>query len=285
MTTHVQEINNLEEVPFSVCMCVYHKDNPLHFKQAVESISCLQTVKPTEIIIVVDGPIYGVLEDIVSTYEKATNNIKIVRLSENGGLGNALKIGVEEANNDIIFRMDSDDVAVAERFEKQVRYLQKHPECDIVGGQISEFIGEEDNVVGSRIVPCTNKEIYEGIRIRCPFNHMTVAMRRSKVLSVGNYQDWHYNEDYYLWIRMAEAGFKFANLPDTLVKVRVGKDMYARRGGWKYFKSEKGLQDYMLRKEMISLPRYIFNVAVRFGVQVAMPNRVRGLVFQKLFRK
>lgn len=110
-------------------------------------------------------------------------------------------------------------------------------------------------------------------------------MRRSKVLEVGNYIDWHYNEDYYLWIRMAEAGCNFANLPDTLVNVRVGKDMYARRGGWKYYKSEKGLQDYMLKNKMISLPRYTFNVAVRFGVQVAIPNSLRAFVFQKLFRK
>lgn len=84
---------------------------------------------------------------------------------------------------------------------------------------------------------------------------------------------------------MAEAGCRFANLPDTLVNVRVGKEMYQRRGGWKYFMSEKKLQDYMLRKRIISLPRWAFNVTIRFGVQVAMPNRLRGFIFQKLFRK
>ena len=84
---------------------------------------------------------------------------------------------------------------------------------------------------------------------------------------------------------MAEAGCRFANLPDVLVNVRVGRDMYARRGGWRYFKSEKGLQDYMYRRRLISLPRYLFNVSVRFVVQVALPDRVRGFVFRKLFRK
>ncbi|MDE5584877.1 MAG: glycosyltransferase [Muribaculaceae bacterium] len=194
-------------------------------------------------------------------------------------------IVVKDAKNEIIVRMDSDDVATPDRFRKQIDFLLKHPECDIVGGQISEFIGDENNIVGSRIVPCTNEDIHKWMISRCPFNHMTVAMRRSKVLEVGNYIDWHYNEDYYLWIRMAEAGYNFANLPDILVNVRVGKDMYARRGGWKYFKSEKGLQDYMLKKKMISLPKYFFNVAVRFGVQVAMPNSLRAFIFQKLFRK
>jgi hypothetical protein len=104
------------------------------------------------------------------------------------------------------------------------------------------------------------------------------------VLQVGNYLDWYCNEDYYLWIRMVEAGLKFANLPETLVNVRVGKEMYARRGGWKYFKSEANLQGYMFKHGIISFPRYCFNVAVRFGVQVAMPNQLRGLIFQKLFR-
>lgn len=271
---------------YSVVTSVYKNDDPVFVERALESITTLQTLSPDEVVLIVDGPVSKLLENLIKFYEKEYNGLyHVIWLKENGGLGNALRIGVKEANNDIIVRMDSDDIAVTERFEKQVRYLQNHPECDIVGGQISEFIGEEDNIVGSRIVPCTNSEIYKGLRSRCPFNHMTVAMRRSKVLAVGNYQDWHYNEDYYLWIRMAEAGCNFANLPDTLVNVRVGKDMYARRGGWKYFKSEKGLQDYMLKKKMISLPRYIFNVAVRFGVQVAMPNSVRGFVFQKLFRK
>lgn len=271
---------------FSIVTSVYRNDNPEFVNRALDSISVLQSLQPNELILVVDGPIPKELESIIIQKKETNPSLyKVIWLKENKGLGNALKMGVEIAKNEIIVRMDSDDVASGDRFQKQIEYLQKHPECDVLGGQMTEFIGEEDNIVGSRIVPCANEDIYAWMKSRCPFNHVTVAMRRSKVLAVGNYQDWHYNEDYYLWIRMAEAGCKFANLPDTLVNVRVGKDMYARRGGWKYFKSEKGLQDYMLKKKMISFPRYLFNVAVRFGVQVAMPNSLRGFVFQKLFRK
>ena len=116
-------------------------------------------------------------------------------------------------------------------------------------------------------------------------NLVTVMFRKDAVQTIGGFIDWYCEEDYYLWIRMAEAGYKFANLPDTLVNVRVGKDMYRRRGGWKYFKSEAKLQGYMLSHKIISLPRYAYNVAGRFAVQVAMPNWLRGFVFQKLFRK
>jgi len=271
---------------FSVVTSVYRNDKPEFVRRAVESVTIEQTLKPHEVVLVVDGPIPDGLTSLIKGYENAPDSIfNVIWFSENKGLGNALRVGVEAASNEIVARMDSDDVSAPDRFEKQITYMEQHPECDLLGGQISEFIGEEDNIVGKRIVPCEHKGILMWLKGRCPFNHMSVIALRSRVIAVGNYMDWHFNEDYYLWIRMAEAGYRFANLPDTLVNVRVGADMYARRGGWKYFKSEKGLQDYMLRHQIISMPRYCYNVLGRFAIQVAMPNRLRGFIFQKLFRK
>lgn len=270
---------------FSVVTSVYRNDNPEFFRVAMYSVTGGQTLPPDEVVLVVDGPVPAALSRVIDEVAAGNTAIRVLRLPENRGLGNALRIGMENAQYGIVARMDSDDVAVPDRFEKQMAFLKAHPECDMVGGQITEFVGREDNIVGKREVPLENADICDWMKVRCPFNHMTVMMRRESVLGVGNYIDWHYNEDYYLWIRMAEKGCKFANLPEVLVNVRVGKEMYARRGGWKYFKSEKGLQDYMLSHKIISLPRYLFNVAVRFGVQVAMPNSVRGFIFQKLFRK
>ena len=104
-------------------------------------------------------------------------------------------------------------------------------------------------------------------------------------MDAGNYQHWHYNEDYYLWIRMLEAGCQFANTDKVLVNMRVGKEMYQRRGGWKYFKSEKALQKYMKKHKIIGFGTYFMNVAKRFIVQVLLPNRLRGWVFKKFARK
>lgn len=271
--------------PFSVLMSVYKNDNPADFKLAVESISINQTRKPDEIIIVVDGPIPYDLNYELTNLTERIPQIRTIFLKVNKGLGNALRIGIENASNEIVARMDSDDISARDRFEREIEYLEENPDCAMVGSQISEFIGSTENVVGKREVPCSNKDIHEWMKKRCPFNHMTVAFRRSKVLEVGNYIDWHFNEDYYLWIRMAEKGFILSNLPEVLVNVRVGEQMYARRGGWKYFKSEKGLQDYMLKKGLIGYGRYAFNVGVRFGVQVMMPNFIRAFVFKKIFRK
>lgn len=270
---------------FSVLMSVYKNDNPSYFLRAINSVNKEQSCVPDEIILVVDGPVPNMLKEAIQESVDRHDNIRPIWLPDNVGLGNALKTGLEMARNPIIARMDSDDIAVKERFSLQISYLNNHPDIAIVGGNISEFIDNETNIIGYRKLPKEDIRLKTYIKRRCPFNHMTVMFRKESILKVGNYRDWHYNEDYYLWIRMAEAGYKFANLPDTLVNVRVGKDMYRRRGGWKYFKSEARLQGYMLNHRIISLPRYVYNVAGRFAVQVAMPNWLRGYVFQKLFRK
>lgn len=274
-----------KHIPFSVCMSVYKNDRPAFLKDAIESITSLQTVQPDEIVLVKDGPLGAELDAQVDALCLAHPQIKVLPFEKNQGLGIALREAVNCASYDIIARMDSDDIAVADRFEKQLAYLSAHPETDIVGGQIDEFITSPDAVVGRRIVPCGNEEIYSYMKRRCPFNHMTVMFQKQSVLNAGNYIDWHYNEDYFLWIRMALEHMQMANIPDIVVHVRVGEQMYKRRGGYTYFKSEKGIQQYMYRHRFINGFEYLFNVAVRFVVQILLPNNLRGKIFQILFRK
>ena len=208
----------------------------------------------------------------------------MIRLEQNGGLGNALRIAVDNVRHELIARMDSDDVSVPTRFAQQLRFFEEHPEADIVGGNITEFIGPETNEVGTRKVPETNDAIREYMKKRCAFNHMSVMYKKSAVLSAGGYQDWFWNEDYYLWIRMWLQGAVFGNTGTVLVNVRVGEEMYRRRGGWKYFKSEAKLQGFMLKQGMIAFPRYLLSVGQRFVLQVLLPNRLRGYVFRKFAR-
>lgn len=273
---------------FSVAMSVYGKDRPEWFYMALNSIID-QTVKPDEIVLVVDGPIPGNLQDVVEKCSGICKEegvlLKVMYLSENRGLGYALKVAVRNCSNDIIARMDSDDIAMKERFEYQIKMLIKDEELAVCGGQIEEFIDYPSNVVGKRIVPKTDKELKEYIKKRCPFNHVTVMYRKSAVLEAGNYQEWFWNEDYYLWIRMALKNQKFANVPQILVKVRVGKDMYARRGGDKYFKSEIKLQKYMLKNGLIHYPTYVDNCVKRFIIQKVLPNNVRAWVYKEFARK
>lgn len=274
----------MKNCSFSVAMSVYYKDNAVFFDRALQSITEWQTVKPTEIVLVCDGPLNKQLDAVIDKYRKQYPIFKILRLKNNRGLGNALKLAVENTSNEIIARMDSDDISVSDRFEQQLKFFSNHPEVDIVGGNIAEFIGDETNIVGKRIVPTKDSEIKEYMKKRCAFNHMSVMYKKSAIQAAGGYLDWFWNEDYYLWIRMQLNGAVFANTGTVLVNVRVGEEMYQRRGGKKYFQSEKQLQDYMLKHKMINKITYVNNVGKRFVVQMLLSNGVRGWVFRKFAR-
>lgn len=211
-------------------------------------------------------------------------DFRVFYLEKNEGHGNARRKGFSECRNEIVALMDSDDICVPTRFEKQLTFFETNPKLSIVGGQIAEFIGEVDNVVGIRQVPSQDAEIKEYMKKRCPMNQMTVMFRKKELERVGGYIDWYCEEDYYLWVRMALKRCLFANLPDILVKVRVGNEMSARRGGMKYFKSEARLQKFMLNNHIISVGQYLYNVAIRFAGEVLAPNWLRTKLFV-LFRK
>ena len=274
----------MNDTPFSIAMSVYHKDNATYFERALKSITEQQTIAPSEIVLVCDGPLNGELDAVIDCFQKRYPIFNIIRLPQNKGLGNALKLAVEKSSYELIARMDSDDVSVKDRFEQQLSYFENHPEADIVGGDITEFIGEENNIVGKRAVPKTDLEIKEYMKKRAAFNHVSVMYKKTAVQAAGGYQDWFWNEDYYLWIRMQLNKAVFANTGTVLVNVRVGEEMYQRRGGKKYFQSEYGLQKLMLEKKMIGISTFVSNVGKRIIVQMLLPNKVRGWVFKKFAR-
>ena len=271
---------------FSVITSVYKNDKPEYVRVALDSMLVNQTIKPAEIVLVQDGPVPAELSSLLNEYEcKYAGVMNIIRLEKNGGLGNALQLGTKTTKYDLVARMDSDDICLPNRFEKQLAYMEQHQDCDIVGGQMTEFIGEPTNIVGKRNVPLSDNDIKEYMKSRCALNHVTVMFRKNAVLKAGNYQDWFWNEDYYLWVRMWLKGCAFGNVSATLVNVRSCADQYARKGGMKYFKSEKGIQRYMLDNHLINLGGYLNNVTKRLIVQVLLPNKIRGWVFRTFARE
>lgn len=268
---------------FSVLMSIYKNDVPEYVKLAIESIIC-QTVVPNEVIIVIDGPVEKNLYNMLETMAVENPIIKLYPQAENLGLGNALKIGMNYCTNELVARMDSDDIALPERFEKQSNEFEKNETLSICGSNIKEFINETNEFAGIREVPQNHEEICEYLKARCPFNHMTVMFKKSEVEKAGGYLPWHLNEDSYLWVRMYLAGCNFYNIQENLVNVRVGKDMYKRRGGYKYYQSEKKLFLFMLENKVINKKEYKKAVRLRYILQVLMPNWLRGLVFKKFAR-
>ena len=273
----------MPDTKFSVSMCVYGGDNPEWFSVAVNSI-LNQTRKPDEVVLVVDGPVPEALDAVIADFEK-NPVFKVVRLAVNSGHGEARRTGLNNCTYEMVALMDADDISAPERFEKQLAMFEANPELTIVGGNITEFVGEPDNVVGVRAVELTDEKIKDDMKKRCPMNQMTVMFRKSFIENAGGYLDWYCNEDYYLWVRLLLKDFKFANLPDNLVNVRVGKEMYQRRGGKKYFLSEAKLQKYMLDNKIIGFGTFAVNVGKRLVVQILLPNKLRSWVFQKFARK
>lgn len=207
-----------------------------------------------------------------------------IYLPENKGLGNALRVALENASHELVARMDSDDVSYPLRFQKQLAIFSSDKSVDIVGGDITEFVDEENDMIGKRTVYSTDEEIKEDMKKRCAMNHVSVMYKKCAVQKSGGYIDWPWNEDYYLWIRMIQHGCRFANVPESIVNVRTGDAMSSRRGGKAYFKSEKDIQKYMYDNRMISFPRYLYNVAIRFGGEMLASNKMRSLLY-KMMRK
>lgn len=235
---------------FSVLMSLYFKEKPEYLTECFESLKN-QTVQADEIVVVFDGAITPELEQVVQNFSEILP-LNIVRLAQNQGLGKALNHGLTHCRNEWVFRMDTDDICIPERFEKQVVFIEQNPDTIIFGGQIAEFGSDINDIVSYRSVPTETKAIVEFTQKRCPFNHMTVAYQKNAVLECGGYQD--LQEDYYLWIKLVALGKKVANLPEVLVYARVGNGMVGRRRGiaqakaeWRLFKLkyQVGIQGYI----------------------------------------
>lgn len=268
---------------FSVLLSLYKKEHPSHLRQSLNSLFS-QTLPPNEIILVKDGPLTAELDAVVSDYAARYPFLKVVPLPQNQGLGKALNEGLKHCSYDLVARMDTDDIAKPDRFEKQMKVFEEHPELDLVGAWIDEFEGTPQHILSVRRVPETSEEIREYCKKRCPVNHPVVMFRKSAVLAAGGYQHFPLFEDYYLWVRMLKNEARFYNIQESLLYFRASPDMFKRRGGWKYAVDELRFQNMMRKMGMIDWGRFIINVAIRFPARI-IPNNLRGFLYKKIMRK
>ena len=234
---------------FSVLLSLYHKENPLALDQCFQSIWNDQTIQPDEIILVLDGPIGEELSQCVQKWQRIIGkSLRVIPLSQNVGLGKALNKGLEHCSNEWVFRMDTDDISKPDRFKKQIQFIKKNPEVVLFSGQILEFNENPSDADILKSVPTEHTDIIKFAQKRSPFNHMTVAYKKSVIEAVGGYQHHLFMEDYNLWLRVIGAGYRVGNHPDILLYARVGNGMHARRKGLEYVNSE--LQLLKLKKEL-----------------------------------
>ena len=265
---------------FSVLISVYYKENPEFFKQSLDSVFT-QTLTPDEVVLVEDGDLTNELYAVINSYCAKYSELKIVKLEKNSGLGVALNEGLKYCSYDLVARMDTDDISCKDRFEKQIKYFNENPNLALLSGYIEEFDSSPSNVVSVRKVPCEYSKIKTYLKKRNAFNHTAVMFRKSAVMESGGYQHVPYLEDHDLWIRMIQKGYLAANLPDILVKVRVGADMIGRRHGFEYAKYELSFLKRQLKTHFISKIEFVILVILRIPVRL-LPKFLLSYIYKVL---
>lgn len=271
---------NTEKMPYSVLMSVYEKETPENLKESIESIYS-QSVLPNDFVLVIDGPVGKELEKQIQSLNKKYS-LNIVYLNENVGLGKALNEGLKKCQCEIVARMDSDDISLPDRIEKQLSLL-KSENVDIVSAQISEFESDSTKITGQRNVPLNHEEIIRFVRKRTPFNHPATVYKKSLVLDAGGYMDYEFFEDYELFARLLSLGAKGANCAESLVLMRTGEGLIGRRGGMHYVKC---LIKFYKRMRSLNLCSFRETVLVEIPriIIALLPNKLRKIVYQKFLR-
>jgi len=267
---------------FSLLISVYAGDRADHLRLAVRSAVEQQTLQPDEVVIVRDGPVaddIAVQLDMLAVRGVAGVPVTVVPLERNQGLAAALTVGLEVCRHDVIARMDADDVALPERFARQLPLIAQG--ADLVGSGMLEFENDTAIIVGRRVPPVGHEHISRYARLHDPFNHPTVVYRRDAVRNAGGYRALHVMEDYSLFARMMISGARVENLAEPLVMYRVGLGAYARRGGWRLLKAELALQRELRSIGFTTRTQAVRNVLIRGGYRL-VPLPMRRTAYRRL---
>lgn len=268
---------------YSVLMSVYNGEQAEYLRLSMMSIFT-QTLPTDDFVLICDGPLTEALDAVILEFSDVYGDVlRVIRLEENRGLGPALNMGLRECRNDLVARMDSDDIALANRCELQVMKFQESPDLVIAGGAIDEFEGTPMNVIAHKSMPLTHNDVVRYARIRNPFNHPTVMYRKNEVLKVGGYPDRILHEDYALWANLILSGAKVCNLPETLCFMRVDSGLYDRRGGWAYLKLAIRLRWHLYRTGLYTFWSFLF-VSLGLSIICLLPVSIRKWAYRTFLR-
>lgn len=266
---------------FSVVMSVYQGCRPVEFREAVESVF-RQTLPPHELIVVADGPVdpehESIFREIVTKFP-----VRVIRMPCNVGQGAARHLGIAEASCHIVAIMDADDLCLPTRFERQMEILDRGL-ADAVGAWVEEFDVQPGDAGRVRMVPTTHEKIYKFGKWRSPMNNVTIMFTKEAYYKGGGYRPIRSFEDYDLFARMLAKGVQFYNIPEVLVLVRCGEDMFLRRGGKDQIPIELHLLWQMYRLGYTNFLEFIGAVLVRVPARL-MPSPLRRWIYTNLLRR
>lgn len=267
----------------SALVTVYHRIDPLHLQQALESLTA-QTRRADDIVIVEDGPVGTQLRQVIDDFVANTPEARTVVLARNRGAGPASQAGLNTITSEFLARLDADDIAAPARFEQQLAFFEAHPYIDVVGTALSEFRDTPDQVVGIRTLPEDHDAIARYARINSPVNNPSVMMRTQAVRDAGGYRAVHLMEDYDLYARLLACGKLFHNLPAPLTHFRASDAMFQRRTGADMFEAERQMQRNLAEYGLISKKRAMANFVIRSAFRV-LPTKALKAAYGTLFHR
>lgn len=270
-------------IKFSVLISVYWRENADYLVSSIDSVLS-QTLQPSEIVIVEDGPLTDQLNAVIASYkERFPILIKIVSLPENNGLGKALNEGLKHCTYNIVARMDSDDIALPQRFEKQVKFLVEN-KLDIVSSFLEEFIKEPGDFKKIRKLPETNQELIRFAPYRNPLSHPCVLFKKDVIISCGSYEDIPLFEDYYLWLKAIKKGYKLGNYQEVLLYFRIGNGMVSRRHGFQYLRKEITFYRKAVKHQLLPFRIALRAIIIRAPFRL-LPLGILNWVYKNVMRK
>lgn len=266
---------------YSVLMSIYKSDNPEYLKQSIESMLC-QTYKTDDFVIVCDGLLSDDLYQILETY-KNKNYIHIVQLDKNVGLGLALNEGLKICKNELVARMDADDISYPERCECELKEFEKDTNLKMVGTFIEEFSEDPNLVEGYKKTPCTQKEIYMYAKRRNPFNHPTVMYKKSYIVENGGYSNLRKGQDFELFNRLVGNHMCCKNINSYLLKFRRDKNANNRRKSWDSVKTNILIIKASFERGYSSLYDLIYTYVTQVAL-LLLPEKIVDVIYSKKYR-
>ncbi len=264
---------------FSVLMSIYRNEVPAYFREALNCVFA-QTLQPSEIVLVKDGPLTPELNSIIQEYVTRYPIFKVIENDTNLGLGRSLAKGVQACTHEYIARMDTDDTMPPYRFEKQIQKIEEG--YDVVSCWSIIYENDPANIIAIKILPEQSNEIIKLAHRRSPICHPGCILRKSAVLKAGNYQHSLFYEDYHLWIRMIMTNASFYNIQEILYYLRTSPEQIKRRGGWQYLTNELKVIRQFYKLGFYSLSDVIINSVIRICVRL-LPLRIRSIAMKKIW--
>ena len=263
----------------SVLVSVYRKEKPEWFREALDSVFA-QTLQPDEIVLVEDGPLTPELYDVIDRYQKEYPIFTIIVNETNIGLGLSLQKGVLAAKNEVIARMDTDDLIPPDRFSKQIDKINDG--YDVVSCWSELYSSDMKDKIALKKRPEFHEDIVKLAHKRSPVCHAACIMKKSAIIEAGNYQHCKLYEDYHLWARMIMSGAKFYNVQEVLYYVRTTPEQFDRRSGYDYLKTELSFFKDFYKMGFFTTKDYVVNSAIRICTRLA-PKRLRKAVLRKVW--